>query len=47
LRVGAALNIAEELEDEGSMDEDSLVTPEGIDSEHGVSLFTSMSDCFK
>jgi len=47
LRVGAALNIAEELEDEGSMDEDSLATPEGIGSAHGVSLFTSMSGCFK
>jgi hypothetical protein len=48
LRVGvAALNIAKELEDEGSMDEDCLTAPEDIVSEQGVSLFTSISGCFK
>jgi hypothetical protein len=48
LRVGAAaLNKTEELEDDGSMDEDSLTAPEVIVSEQGVSLFTSISGCFK
>jgi len=42
-----ALNITEELEDDGSMDEDSLAAPEDIVSEQGVSLFTSISGCFK
>jgi hypothetical protein len=43
----AALNITKELEDDGSMDEDSLTASEDIVSEQGVSLFTSISGCFK
>ena len=47
--VGAALDMAEKLEVDGSMDEEegTLTATEGMASEHGVSLLTSISGCFK
>ena len=47
--VGAALDMAEKLEVDGSMDEEEgiLTATEGMASEHGVSLLTSISGCFK
>jgi hypothetical protein len=39
--------MAKKLDDDGSMDKGSSTAAEGIASEHGVSLFTSISGCLK